>query len=84
MVKKKRVLLLILFATVVAFTAMAQNSQGITMKFSNEALSSALQRLEKASGNKIMFTYEDIQQYRVDGQVTNVSFDEAIQYLLKG
>lgn len=84
MVKKKRVLLLILFATVVAFTAMAQNSQGITMKFSNEALSSALQRLEKASGNKIMFTYEDIQQYRVDGQVTNVSFDEAMQYLLKG
>lgn len=83
MVKKKRVLLLILFATVVAFTAMAQNSQGITMKFSNEALSSALQRLEKASGNKIMFTYEDIQQYRVDGQVTNVSFDEAMQYLLK-
>ena len=54
MVKKKRVLLLILFATVVAFTAMAQNSQGITMKFSNEALSSALQRLEKASGNKII------------------------------
>lgn len=84
MVKKKRVLLLILFATVVAFTAMAQNSQGITMKFSNEALSSALQRLEKASGNKIMFTYEDVQQYRVDGQVTNVSFDEAMQYLLKG
>ena len=83
MVKKKRVLLLILFATVVAFTAMAQNSQGITMKFSNEALSSALQRLEKASGNKIMFTYEDIQQYRVDGQVTNASFDEAMQYLLK-
>ena len=84
MVKKKRVLLLILFATVVAFTAMAQNSQGITMKFSNEALSSALQRLEKASGNKIMFTYEDVQQYRVDGQVTNASFDEAMQYLLKG
>ena len=83
MVKKKRVLLLILFATVVAFTAMAQNSQGITMKFSNEALSSALQRLEKASGNKIMFTYEDVQQYRVDGQVTNASFDEAMQYLLK-
>ena len=76
-------LLLILFATVVAFTAMAQNSQGITMKFSNEALSSALQRLEKASGNKIMFTYEDVQQYRVDGQVTNASFDEAMQYLLK-
>ncbi|MBR1463066.1 MAG: SusC/RagA family TonB-linked outer membrane protein [Prevotella sp.] len=54
------------------------------MKFSNEALSSALQRLEKASGYKIMFTYEDIQQYRVDGQVTNVSFEGAMQYLLNG
>ena len=81
---KKRMFLLLLFSSVFLLTTVAQNSQGITMSFSNEALSSALQRLEKVSGNKIMFTYEDIQQYRVDGQVTNASFDSAMQYLLKG
>ena len=81
MIKKERVLLLILFFVGTFATAMAQ-SNNITLKFNNEALSNALQRLEKASGYKIMFTYEDIQQYRVDGQVTNVSFEGALQYML--
>ncbi len=84
MIKKKKVLLLLLFSTVFLLGAVAQNSNGITIKFSNEALSSAFQRLEKASGNKIMFTYEDVQQYRVDGQVTNATFDEAMHFLLNG
>lgn len=82
--KKERLLLLVLLLCGSLITASAQKSNNITMKFSNEALSSALQRLEKASGYKIMFTYEDIQQYRVDGQVTNVSFEGAMQYLLNG
>ena len=60
MIKKERVLLLILFFVGTFATAMAQ-SNNITLKFNNEALSNALQRLEKASGYKIMFTYEDIQ-----------------------
>ena len=84
MIKKKKVLLLLLFSTVFLLGAVAQNSNGITIKFSNETLSSAFQRLEKASGNKIMFTYEDVQQYRVDGQVTNATFEEAMHFLLNG
>ena len=58
--------------------------QHITMNFKNESLSSALKRLEKESGYKIMFTYEDVEGYTVNAKVKDKEFDYVMQMLLNG
>lgn len=54
------------------------------MSFKNENLSSALKRLEKVSGCKIMFTYDDVEGYKVSGSVKDEDFGGVIQMLLSG
>ncbi len=81
MVKKKFVLSM-LFWTLLLVSAAAQGN--ITMTFSNESLPSAFSRLSKTSGYKIMFTYNDVENYKVNGSVKRVSFTQALDYILRG
>ena len=61
--------------------ALAQSNK-VTISCQDEPLPKALRRLEKVSNHKIMFTYEDVERYRVTGQVTDASFESALQMML--
>lgn len=80
---KSRFVTLLLTAWLGLATGFAQAGK-ITMDFKNESLSSALKRLEKVSGYKIMFTYEDVEGYKANGSVKNQEFGAVIQMLLNG
>lgn len=77
--RKWTTLLLLLCLTVLP--ALAQKTT-ISINCQDEPLPAALRRLGKISDRKIMFTYEDVERYKVTGQVTNVEFEAALQMLL--
>lgn len=80
--KKRWTTLLLLFCLAV-LPALAQDSR-VTISCQDEPLSKALRRLERVSKQKIMFTYEDVDRYRVTGQVDDVPFEAALQMMLNG
>ena len=80
--EKLTTLLLLLVMNVLPM--LAQDKGNITLSFSNESLPTALRQLEKASNYKIMFTYEDVESYKVSGQVKNAWFEQALQMILGG
>ncbi len=80
--EKLTTLLLLLVMNVLPMAA--QDKGNITLSFSNESLPTALRQLEKASNYKIMFTYEDVESYKVSGQVKNAWFEEALKMILSG
>ena len=73
-------MLLLAFAVL---PTMAQQSK-VTISCQNEPLPKALRRLEQVSKQKIMFTYEDVEPYRVSGQVDEAPFEAALQMMLSG
>lgn len=72
------------FISWLGFLSAFGQAKHITMSFKNENLSSALKRLEKVSGCKIMFTYDDVEGYKVSGSVKDEDFGGVIQMLLSG
>ena len=80
--KRERLLMLVLMLFLLLPSVMAQGN--ISMKFANESLTSVFTRLEKASGYKILFTYNDVESYKVNGVVKKASFNEAMNYVLAG
>ena len=80
---KHRMATLVFMSWIGLLSAFGQ-AKHITMSFKNENLSSALKRLEKVSGCKIMFTYDDVEGYKVSGSVKDQELDGVIQMLLSG
>lgn len=62
--------------------AQAQTQKKITIEFSNERLPSVLKRLEKISGYKILFTYDDIKKFTVSGSVKEKSIEQTLDIIL--
>ena len=56
----------------------------ITVECYAESLSNALKKVEKASGFKVLFTYDEVQAYRVSVQIKNKTVDKALSILLQG
>ena len=63
-------LLAMLTLTVAAFAQ--DNDVRLSMTFRNEQLSSVLLRLEKSSDYKFLFTFDDVEKYRVNGSVKDM------------
>ena len=63
--------------------AQAQEKR-ITAEFKDTPLSEALKQLEKKSDYKILFTYDDVQNYRVTATRKNLDITEALTEVLKG
>lgn len=80
---KKRWTTLLLLLCLTVLPALAQGG-GITISCKDEPLQKALRRLEKVSKQKIMFTYEDVENYSVTGEVKDVPFEAALQMMLVG
>lgn len=82
--RKNRLLTLLLASWMGLLSAGAQIQKHVTVNFKNEDLSSALRRLEKVSGCRIMFTYEDVEGYKVNGTVKDQPLEAALQMVLNG
>lgn len=79
--KKRRLLMLLIVCCLFALPTLAQGGN-ISMTFKNEALSSALRRLEKAADCKISFSYNDVAPYKVSGELKKATLNGALQFLL--
>lgn len=77
--------LLFAFIGVIGFLHIAAQPQDVrlTMAFDNEALPAVFLRLEQNSSYKFLFTYDDVQQYRVKGKMTNAKFFDIVDFVLK-
>ena len=58
--------------------------KNITIEFKNELLAEALKKLEKLSSYKILFTYEEVQDYKVTASLKNATILEALGKVLEG
>ena len=76
-------LLIVCFLCVLCFrpyqvNAQVQSQKKITIEISNERLPSVLKRLEKLSGYKILFTYDDVKKFTVSGSVKDKSIEQTL------
>ena len=77
-------LLLSLLAALAWMAVAAQSSDArLSMTFNDEPLSQVLLRLEQASDYKFLFTYDDVERYRVSGSQQNVGIFQMLDYVLR-
>ena len=73
-------ILLVFFSTSLLIEVSAQsNAREINLTIKNEKLPDALKRLEKASGYKCLFTYDDLNQYSVSTTIKTKSINDAVK-----
>lgn len=85
--KKSQALIVILFMQFLfAYSphVEAQTTQGkqITMEFKGEGLPAIFKQLEKVSGYKVIYTYDDIRSYTATGKVEKATVDEALKAII--
>ena len=85
---KCRVFMLVVLLCSIILTppVMAQDNdtKRVTMEFKGEYLPSVLKKLEKLSGYKILFTYDDVSKYQATGSVQDATVQDALDVILKG
>lgn len=54
----------------------------ITMEFKNERLPSVFKRLERISGYKILFTYDDVNQFTATGSLKDQTIEQALKIII--
>ncbi|WP_455672615.1 TonB-dependent receptor domain-containing protein [Phocaeicola sp.] len=74
----------LLLCCLLALAATAQTPKAITVEFKNEPLPSALKKLEQISDYRILFTYDDIQQYNVTVSIKNETIGQAMDKVMEG
>lgn len=79
---KTRLIYLLLLLFSLQLTAAAQTEKKITIELQNETLPSALKKLEQASDYRILFTYDDVQNYKVTASIKNETITQAIEQLI--
>ena len=82
--EKRQIILLLAVFCFMFLPITAQDKSQITMTFENESLPSVLRRLEKASSYKIIFTYNNVENYHVNGSIKNATLESALRYVLDG
>ncbi|MBO5601225.1 MAG: TonB-dependent receptor plug domain-containing protein, partial [Prevotella sp.] len=82
--RKKLVFMLMLVMAITALPLHAQNAGAkLTMSFDNETLPQVFLRLEQSSTYKFLFTYDDVNKYKVTGKMQNASVLEIVDFALK-
>ena len=74
--------LLSLFAYSLYTQAQEEKGRQITMEFRNEGLPSVFKRLEKISGYKVLFIYDEISSYTATGKVEKATIDGALKVII--
>lgn len=81
---RQRFLTIVVFLCLLVVSAAGQTQEvKLTMSFKNESLHSVFMRLEKATSYKLLFSYDDIKTYTVNGKIKDASFEEMLGYVLK-
>ena len=80
--KVKWCLMAVLLLVCVGSSAQVSSEERLSFECRNESLASAFQRLERASGYKILFTYEDVQAYHATVSVRDKSVREVMDALI--
>lgn len=62
--------------------AQNENQKKVSMEFKEESLPTVLKRLEKESGYKILFTYDDISKIKVTGSIKNSTIEQALKIII--
>lgn len=77
-------IVLFLVCICVSLQVEAQNNKEkkVTMEFKNERMPSVLKRLEKESGYKILFTYDDVNKFTVTGSVKGATVEQALKIII--
>jgi hypothetical protein len=74
-----------LFLLLVGFSCLSVWSQNrgdyVTMTVKSERLTDVIREIEKATDYKIIFAFDDVQQYRVSATLDNVSAPKALRIL---
>lgn len=80
--KTKIIYLLLVF---MSFTLAlpAQTKDRISIELKGETLPTALKKLEQVSGYRILFTYSDVQSYRVTASIHDNSITQAVEKILE-
>ena len=55
----------------------------LSMSFNEESLPAVFLRLEQSSSYRFLFTYDDVAQYKVTGQVKDAQFFEIVDFVLR-
>lgn len=74
--------LFFLFAYSLYSEAQVDKGKLITMEFKNESLPSIFKRLEKISGYKVLFIYDEISSYTSTGKLEGVTVERALQVII--
>lgn len=83
--RAERCLLAVLLLVMsISVAAQVPSKETLSFECKNESLASAFQRLERASGYKILFTYEDVQSYRATVSMKNRPVTAIMDALLSG
>ncbi|HRN15504.1 MAG TPA: hypothetical protein PLF38_00405, partial [Xylanibacter oryzae] len=82
--KRTLFLLALFFFAWMALPLSAQdNDVRLSMSFNNESLAQVLLRLEQSSSYKFLFTYDDVNRFKVKGSLKNAKFFDVINYVLR-
>lgn len=79
-----RGILILMMTACCLLSTWAQGGVRLSMTFRNESLPGVLLRLEKNSSYKFLFTYEDLEPYRVTGVVHDATLFQIVDYVLRG
>lgn len=81
---KTKMIFLLLAWTGALLTLPAQTGRPVSAELKGVPLSAALKKLEQASGCSILFTYSDVQPYRVTASIRDMAVEQAVKKLLEG
>ncbi len=83
---RRKLLATLLLTTVCLFAvpigAQTQQKSQIRIEFKNASLADVLKKLQKTSGYQILFTYEDVKTFTVDGPIVAKDINEALRKIL--
>ena len=81
--RKERLLAIVFFILgLLHVNAQELKDNKITMEFKNERMPAAFKRFEKVSGYKILFAYEDVNQYFVNGKVKEQTVEQVLKFMI--
>ena len=80
---KTRISYLLLVFMCFTLVLPAQTKDRISIELKGETLPTALKKLEQVSGYRILFTYSDVQSYRVTASIHESTITQAVEKMLE-
>lgn len=78
------ILMLLTLCLALPSEVQAQRKTAIKIEFKKASMPEVLKKLQKTSGYQILFTYDDVKQFTVEGPVHAKDINEALHQIFKG